>query len=351
MKAVILGVFLVAAAAIGYFAISRGGSSNGGGTPEAAKPDGKPAAPTPAATPQIEIAFEYSTEKEQWLDSALAGFEADNPAIKVKRISKGSLEAEAAILDGTDKPVLWSPADSGIANLLSADWQTKTGTAAFVGKPDPLVLSPLVYVVWEDRAKVLLDASKGQITWRAIRDAVASAKGWPAIGGKPAWGFVKLGQTDPTKSNSGLEALVLMAHEYFGATKPLAVEQLLDPKFQDFVAGIEAGVPHFEASTGTFMTDMVRFGPSKYDVAVVYESRAISELQNAQGRWGSLHIYYPSVTVWSDHPIVMFASATAEQQAAAQADRVSQEREGADHRAAVRVPAGRPVGVVRRRRR
>ena len=302
MKLGIVAAFLAAVGVIVYAAVGRGG---------------QPADPPPPPQDKIEITFEYSTEKEQWLDRAIADFETVNPGITVKRVSKGSFEAEAAILAGTDKPVLWSPADSGVANLLAADWQTKTGAMPYAGKPEPLVLSPLVFVVWEDRAKVLLDASKGLITWKTIHDAVASPKGWPGIGGKPAWGFVKLGQTDPTKSNSGLQALVMMGYEHFGATRPLAVEQLLDPEFQAFVGTIEAGVPQFEASTGTFMTDMIRFGPSKYDIAVVYESLAIAELQHAQGRWGSLHIYYPSITVWSDHPIVLFDAAPAPQKAAA----------------------------------
>jgi ABC-type sulfate transport system substrate-binding protein len=65
---------------------------------------------------------------------------------------------------------------------------------------------------------------------------------------------------------------------------------------------------------------MVRFGPSKYDIAVVYESLAISQLDNAQGRWGSLHIYYPPVTIWSDHPVMLLDTArlTKDQRAAAQ---------------------------------
>src|SRR6185503_19318192 len=41
------------------------------------------------------------------------------------------------------------------------------------------------------------------------------------------------------------------------------------------------------------------------DVAVVYEAIAISQLANAQGRWGNLNIYYPATTVWSDHPIAV----------------------------------------------
>jgi ABC-type molybdate transport system substrate-binding protein len=252
--------------------------------------------------PGVTITFEYSTEKKEWLEAAVASFEKANPAIHVELAGKGSLEAAQAILDGSDHPVLWSPADSLVANLLASDYKTKTNTTLFANDPEPLLLSPLVFVVWEDRAKVL--GASAELSWKTIHKAVASPKGWPGIGGKPGWGFVKLGHTDPNKSNSGLEAIVLMAFEYFG-TPTLSVEQLLDPGFQDFVKQIDVSVPQFEASTGTFMTDMIRFGPSKYDIAVVYESLAVSQLENAQGRWGSLHVYYPPVTIWSDHPIAM----------------------------------------------
>src|SRR5262249_48779077 len=133
----------------------------------------------------------------------------------------------------------------------------------------------------------------------------SSPRGWPAIGGKPGWGFVKLGHTDPNRSNSGLQALMLMAFEHFGKTQGITVENFLEPGFQKFVKEIEAAGPHFEASAGTLTSDMIRFGPSKYDIAVVYESLAISQLDNAQGRWGSLHVYYPPTTIWSDHPVIL----------------------------------------------
>ncbi len=128
--------------------------------------------------------------------------------------------------------------------------------------------------------------------------------GWPAVGGRPGWGYVKLGHTDPTRSNSGLQALVLMALEHFGA-QTVTVEQVLDPGFQQLVKELELGVTGRDASTGVFMTDMLRFGPSKYDIALVYESLAISQLENARGRWDNLHIYYPPVTIWSDHPVAL----------------------------------------------
>jgi hypothetical protein len=314
-KLAILIVFLAAVGVIVYVAAGKkekekdadAGKQPGSASGTATAGGGSGAKP---ATEPVELVFEYSTEKKDWIEAAIGEFAKTEPAIKVKLVGKGSLESVGAILDGASQPVLWSPADSYVANLLAADWQTKTGKALFPttgdDAPQPLLLTPLVFAVWEDRAQVLQGASSGggQLTWKAIHKAVTAKGGWPAVGGKAGWGFVKLGHTDPTRSNSGLQALVLMALEHFG-TQTVTVEQLLDPKFQQFVKEIELGVTKLEPSTGTFMTDMLRFGPSKYDIALVYESLAVSQLDNAQGRWGSLHIYYPSVTIWNDHPVAI----------------------------------------------
>ena len=324
-KLAIVAVFIAAVVAILMFA--RGDRSAGKGESESAGESARPpqgvkgdpagTAPAPVGAP-VELTFVYSTEKKDWMEAALASFAKVEPGIRVTLVGKGSLEASAAILDGTLKPALFSPADSLIANLLADDWATKHGKPLFLGDPQPLLLSPLVFVVWQDRAQVLTAKTGGALTWKAIREAVMSPKGWPAVGGKPAWGFVKLGQTDPSRSNSGLQALLSMSLEYYGKTSGLTVEELLDEKYQKWVKDIERAVSKFEASTGTFMTDMIRFGPSKYDIAVVYESLAVSQLENAQGRWGNLHLYYPPVTLWSDHPVMLLDTdaLTPEQRAA-----------------------------------
>lgn len=41
----------------------------------------------------------------------------------------------------------------------------------------------------------------------------------------------------------------------------------------------------------------------------VYENLAIAQLENAQGRWGNLKVYYPATTIWSDHPAVLLQGA------------------------------------------
>ncbi|WP_257449132.1 substrate-binding domain-containing protein [Archangium lipolyticum] len=313
---IILG-FLVAVGAVLFITSSNKDKAQQGG-------ETAPSSRQGPSGPATEITFLYSTEKKEWVESAVVGFQQENPSIRVKLVGKGSLDAAQSILDGKEKPTVWSPADSAVLRMLESEWSTDPQRGQLFATsgddaPQPLVITPLVFVVWEDRAEVLQKASGGVVSWKAIHKAVASDQGWPAIGGKPEWGFVKLGHTDPTRSNSGLQAMLLATLEFYGKRTGLSVGDLLKPEYQTWVKELEKGVTRFETSTGTFMTDMVRFGPSKYDMAVVYENLAISQIGNAQGRWGNLKVYYPALTLWSDHPAALLQAdwVTPEQQDAA----------------------------------
>ncbi len=299
----IVVVFLVAIVAIVAFKFATGKperSGSAGSTSASGAPTGS--APPTSVT---EISMLYSAEKKEWVEGAAVKFRADHPEIKLTLNAKGSIDGAQAIVDEKEKPTIFSPADSLIMNMAIGDWKTK-GKGDLVATsgedaPQSELITPLVFVVWDDRAQVLLKAADGKISWKAIRKEIASNKGWPSIGGKAEWGFLKLGHTDPTKSNSGLQALYLMSLEYYG--KPtLEVGDLLKPEYQSYIRDIEKGVTRFETSSGAFMTEMVRFGPSKYDLAAVYENLAISQLEAAQGRWGTLRVYYPATTVWADNP-------------------------------------------------
>lgn len=306
--------------------------------PEKTTSDGVGGSTSAPPADAVTVTMLYGTEKRELIEELAAQFGKENPRIKLALSAAGSLDAAERILDGRELPAVFSPADSLVLNMLASDWQTKHGAPLFErdgeGAPQPLVITPLVFVGWEDRAKALEKAAGGRLSWKVLRKALAAKNGWASVGGDPDWGFVKLGHTDPTRSNSGLQTLLSMVLEHQGGNRPLAVADLLAPELQTFVKEIEQGVTKFESSTGTFMTDMVRFGPSKYDVAVVYESLAIAQIANAQGRWGNLRVYYPSPTLWSDHPVALLANdkLTAEQRAGALAwirflrSRAAQER-------------------------
>ena len=68
------------------------------------------------------------------------------------------------------------------------------------------------------------------------------------------------------------------------------------------------------------MDDVLRFGPSKYDVVSIYESLVAQQIKNAPGRFGSeLKVYYPRINIWSDYPfsILVGDTSTAEEKDAA----------------------------------
>ncbi|WP_408889409.1 substrate-binding domain-containing protein [Myxococcus faecalis] len=298
--------FIAALGGVLYLTSERGPRSTE--VPEAGTP-----LPTSVSRPSrpgkvVDVTFLYSTEKKDWVEAAARDFERTHPSIRLTLVGRGSLEAAQAILEGREQPTVWSPADSAVLRMLASDWATDATRRPLFAEageqaPRPLVITPLVFVVWADRAEVLRKASGGgAVSWKVLQKAVTSPRGWPAIGGKGEWGLVKLGHTDPTRSNSGLQALLLATLEYYGKRGGLTVEDLLDPGYQDWMKALERGVTRFEASTGTFMADMVRFGPSRYDIAVVYENLAIAQVSQAQGRWGELKVSYPALTLWSDHP-------------------------------------------------
>ena len=283
----------------------------------------------PARTPVV-VTLWYGTEKEAWLNEAATRFAASTPTVNGRPIQLqlkglGSREIADRVAQqqwgGDTPPTVISPASSLWIELLRSDWSARN-SGAIVGEgadaPTPLVLTPLVVVAWEARAKVLWPKGP-QNFWRDLHDALVDPQGWVGRGGPGTWGFVKFGHTSPLTSNSGLQTLLLLAYGFYGKSTKLSGDDILKPDFQQWLTEVEGSVIEFGDSTGTFMTNMVRFGPSKYDVVTVYENLAIQDIEAAKGRWGDIHIYYPPATLLSDHPYAILQGSwtTPEQRAGA----------------------------------
>ena len=314
-------VAVVGLSLLGYAAWKQGWI---GGGPKGASPGAPGEASAPPKGAKVTIDFLYTTEKERWLKGALEEFAKARPDIYVKARGVGTIESIRLIAEGKEAPVAWSPADEVAINLLDTEWSLQKGSPivdrAEDVAPQPLVITPLVVIAWEERAKALAAAGTGDpAAWPVIHRLATDPKGWLGVGAPAEWGFVKLGHTAPNTSNSGLQALILMAYGFHGKTAGLSQADILDDKFQKWLKEIETAVGKFGNSSGTYMRDMVLFGPSKYDLIWNYESVAISEMSAAQGRWGNLSVYYPKPTLWSNHPFVVLkgASSTPEQREAA----------------------------------
>src|SRR5271157_2103100 len=271
--------------------------------------------------PAAEIGLAYGTEKQRWLEWAVGEFanSPDGKNIKVNLVPMGSLEGAHAILAGDQRINAWSPASSAYKDVFVQDWQVKyPDNANPIVREEPLALSPMVFVMWEERYQAFLQKYK-RVTLDTVSQALQEKTGWDGIAGHPDWGLFKFGHTLPSESNSGLMTLVLAAYSYHHKTKDLALKDILDAGFQDWLQKMERGVTGMSNSTGNMMREMVLKGPSSYDALFVYESVTIDYLKNAEGRWGQIRVIYPEYNAWNDNPYYILNApwSSAEQRKAA----------------------------------
>ncbi|MBX3083813.1 MAG: substrate-binding domain-containing protein [Anaerolineae bacterium] len=264
----------------------------------------------------ITLTINFGTEKEKWLTDATTRFMQANPNVKIELDGQGSMESYQALSLLTpssaalDKnyaiPVLWSPASTIQVNLLNAT------NPDLLKNCKQLVISPTVLMVWEDRAKVFeaYYKDKGGITFENLVNALTdpSIQGsWEKLGGKASWGLIKIGHTNPLKSNSGVMSLITFANNYYKKASAVTSPQVTDAIFREWLKGIEdATTRPFIDSTGTLTDKVINQGPAAYDFVVMYEALAIENYKNAVGRQNqTIRIIYPPYNLFSDHPMCL----------------------------------------------
>jgi ABC-type Fe3+ transport system substrate-binding protein len=255
-----------------------------------------------SSSDHVELGIAYGTEKERWLKWAVDEFAKtrDGKKIKLNLIPMGSLEGAHALLNGDQRIQVWSPASALYKDIFVQEWQVKYSQNPIL-KEEPLALSPIVFVFWDERYQAFLPKYK-TVSFSTLAQALQEKGGWESIAQKPEWGLFKLGHTHPNESNSGLMTIVLAAYSYQKKSKDLELKDVVDVGFQNWLQIFEHGVSGLSNSTGNMMREMVLKGPSSYDALIVYESVAIDYLKNAEGRWGQLRVVYPEYNAWNDNP-------------------------------------------------
>lgn len=161
-----------------------------------------------------------------------------------------------------------------------------------MGEGKDLLNTYVVLAVREDRASVLEAAARqpkyaGHL-WRLIAEAAAG--GWTALGGPTEWGKLKMAQSNPLKSNSGMLTLALLYREF---RRDNPTKNYDSPEFLAYMAKIEGAVSHFADTTSDALKDLTD-GADKPDIAVAYESEALAALE--KGLTG-YRIVYPAPTI------------------------------------------------------
>jgi Ca-activated chloride channel family protein len=250
----------------------------------------------------VEIGIAYGTEKKDWLEWAVTEFGKTEHGknIKITLIPMGSVEGAKAVLEQDKRIQVWSPASSLIQSLLVEPWQKEHNKDPILSDA-PLVLTPMVIVMWADRFEAF-KAKYNEVSFKSIVSAATEKTGWTAIADKPDWGLFTFGYTKPTYSNSGLMALVLMAYDYAGLSRDVKPEHVMDEGFIGWLKTAQESLSSEEESTNKLMDSMLRHGPSQLNGVFVYENLALTSLKTAENRWGKLKIIYPTRSVWNDNP-------------------------------------------------
>lgn len=278
---------------------------------------------------QVVVNMVYGSEKKDWLDPLVSQFNqekhktSDGSTITVQTTPMGSIESVNAILDGQAQPTVWSPASDIYIPVANAEWRKNHATDLVMGKPNSLVLSPVVIAMWQPMAEALGWPQK-PIGWTDISQLAVSEQGWAGYG-YPEWGSFKFGHTHPNYSNSGIVSAI--AEAYAGAAKQrgLTLQDLSDEKVKSFMSAVESSIIHYGTSTGFFAERMFQRGPSYLSAAVLYENLVVAqEIKRLSGTSSQLPvvaIYPKEGTFWSNHPYAVLNApwVTDQQKEAAQA--------------------------------
>jgi Ca-activated chloride channel family protein len=257
----------------------------------------------------VEILFTYGSEKEAWVNEVTGDFNRQHSKLKdgrpiyVRTVAQGSGECIDRLLDDSQQAHLSSPASEAFVRLGNAESQTRFGRD-LLGKPQNLVLSPVVIAMWEPMAKAL-GWPGTPIGWSDILKLAQDPQGWAKYG-FPQWGQFKFGHTHPDFSNSGLISLFAATYAAVGRTAGLQVNDIRSPTTASFLRGIENSVVHYGSSTGFFARKMFANGPSYLSAAVLYESLVVESYKEPGALPFPVVAIYPKEgTFWSDHPVAI----------------------------------------------
>jgi Ca-activated chloride channel family protein len=283
------------------------------GGPGGVSDNGTPQAPSNA----LKINIAYSPEKDGWLKDRIAAFNATNTKVNgqsvfVEGINKSSGAARTEIKNGQFKPTIWSPSASTWLEVLKQE----TGNPNIaVGQPRPLVLTPVVISMWRPMAEALGWPNK-PIGWGDMLELINDPQGWGKYN-HPEWGRFSWGHTDPEISTSALSTLLAEFYAAVGKQKNLTVADVQSPTSQQYVRDLGKAIKHYGYNTLVFSDNMQKFGMS-YISAFPMEEITLIDFNKKSPAVPLVAIYPKEGTFWHDDPFIVMASATSDEQQAAE---------------------------------
>jgi Ca-activated chloride channel homolog len=318
----IVGIFLAVCAAV--ILLARGDKKDSGSGEVATASSTGTAAPGAPAGPAVEIVVSSSDGKKDWIEDVAKAFhdskaEVSGKPIRVQVIHMKSGESMQKILDGKEKPTLWSPAGQAWIELINQTWKGRTNQN-FIDASKPTVVSGLVVAMWEPMARALGWPDK-PIGWDDMIKVAGDPKGWASFG-HPEWGPFRFGHGHPDFSTSAMLSVISSIYAAAGKTAGLTPDDLKNPKVVEKVATLEKSIVHYGESSSWLTEKLCIKGPAYLSAVTLYEANVVkaNDKFKAKMPFKLVAIYPKEGTFWENHPtgIVNADWVSADQKQAAQ---------------------------------
>ena len=286
------------------------------------------AADATAAPPANSIAIEVSSSntKEDWMNAVVAQFNAEQQKVAsgdaifvtVKHVTSGG--SQQAILNGTSKPVVWSPGDQSWIDEANTIWRDRNGKLLIPNTCEASVLAPIGFAMWRPMAEALGWPDK-PISWDDIAALSANAEGWESLD-HPEWGQFKFGHTHPDYSNVGLLALTALSYSIVGKTEGLTADEVYSDTVVEAFRGVEQNTYHYGIQSRPLMQLLAQRGPEYLHAVTTSEAETLKT--NAEFasslRYPLVFIFPSKGTFWSEQPYCILDAewVSAEQKEAAE---------------------------------
>ena len=245
----------------------------------------------------IEFEFLYTSEKQGWVEEMTPRFEEwflerFGITVNVRLVVTGTHDTVNRILDGSERPTVWSPASSIWVPYINTKWRSVTGNEYDIAIDwSPLVLSPVVLAGWGSFTD-LHEVTGFMDLYHLVEDGVDFNYGHP----------------DPLLSNGGIMTVVLEFAEAAGKNpEDLTIEDLMNETVIEIVRTIESKAIYYGKSTGFFGAWAAENGPDAIQFFGIYENVVLDNSLKALNKWDDplIAIYPESGTLIADHPFVI----------------------------------------------
>lgn len=256
-----------------------------------------------------------SATKKGWLMDEIEKFNKSNgDGYRVTTKFIETREAMHAILDGKQRPVLWSPSSSIWANRLAQVWMARNGST-LISVEDPwsyhvFMRSPMLFLTTRAKVNFLRPILGGPACWQQVRDLSMGRRRVP-------WGTFKFSVADPINANSGMLTLGMILLDYsrrmgqMGAMERVAGSSGFGGHLKELGHSLIYDTPAAKGSSTllqAFLEDT-----EHYDFITTYESSAL----DAVAQHPNLAVIYPDPTVVSEHTVCRLSSGWVSPQQAA----------------------------------